>query len=208
VSAKLTVCMIVRDEEAFLPGALLSVRPIADELVIGIDDRTTDATERIARMAGARVHRFTWSDDFSAARNIGLSKARKDWILMIDADDRLTEWGRATLVQVLRKPDSRVEGYCFQAANCFRDGRLMYHSPTSVRLWPNHSGVRYAGRVHEQPTRQGRLLKAGILRGGVMLQHLGYDPQIKAQRGKDERNLRLLQLQYADHGQRVEVTNA
>ncbi len=176
--------------------------PIADEIIVGVDDRTTDATARIARAAGARVHFTTWTYDFSAARNIGLDKARKDWILMIDCDDRLTEWGCATIKEVLRKPDARVDGYCFQVANCFLDGRLGQYDVTSIHLWQKSQHIRYVGRAHEQPMRDGKRLRSGVLSGGIMMTHLGYDPEVYARRQKDNRARTLLEMQLAERPDR------
>ena len=175
------------------------MRGIADEIIVGIDERTTDQTESIARACGARIYRFTWSDDFSKPRNLGLVRASKDWILTLDADARLTPWGAATIREVLRKPDQRVEGYCFLSGNYLLDGTRQDHALTSVRLWPRSPDIRYIGRVHEQPARHGRILHAGVLRGGLAFQHFGYDPSLYAARDKDARNLRLLELQYAEH---------
>jgi len=194
VSAKLTVCMIVRDEEALLPGALHSVGPIADELIVGVDDRTTDATERIARAAGARIHHFTWCDDFSAARNIGLAKVRKDWVLVIDADERLTPFGAGMVRAVLRQPNTRVDGYCLETSQCTLAGREGRRDISTVRLWPNNPQTRYAGRVYEHPRHHGKMLTGGVLRGAIGLVHYGGDPDIFETRRKTERNQRLFMM--------------
>jgi len=65
------------------------VSPLVDEIVV-VDTGSTDATRRIARARGARLYSFTWADDFAAARNHGVARARGRWILYIDAD----EWMR------------------------------------------------------------------------------------------------------------------
>ncbi len=191
--------MIVRDEEALLPGALQSVRAIADELVVGIDDRTTDRTETIARAAGCRIHRFQWVDDFAAVRNIGLNKASKDWVLVIDADERLTPWGEGMIRAVLRRPDPRITGYAFQCAITTLDGRTQETDVTSARLWRNDNALRYSDCVHEQIARNGKPVPTGVLRGGVGMVHYGYDPSLSKKRDKDQRNLRLLEKRLADH---------
>ena len=80
--ATLSICMIVKNEEASLAKCLLSVTPIADEIII-VDTGSTDRTKEIATVFGAKVYDFKWSDDFSAARNFSLSKASGDWIFRI-----------------------------------------------------------------------------------------------------------------------------
>lgn len=80
-------CMIVRQGEDTLPKALESVRNFVDEIVVGIDDRTTDGTEKIAKEFGARIFWFKWIHDFSYARNLVAHYANYDHILMFDVDD-------------------------------------------------------------------------------------------------------------------------
>jgi len=184
--------LIVRDEEALLPDALRSVS-FADELIVGIDSRTTDRTEEIARSFGAKIHEFEWQDDFSKARNIGIRKARKDFILIIDADDRITDWGKATIREVLRQPRRDVDVYGLLIENRKLDGTLLKVDPLpSVRLFPNHQGIRYHNRVHEV-LKGNKPLQIGWLRGGMAITHYGYDPNLYKQKGKDARNLGLLE---------------
>ncbi len=82
-----SVVMIVRDEAAALPGALASVRG-APEVVI-CDTGSRDGTRDIARKAGARVVDYTWGNDFAAARTFAESHAAHDWIMRLDADERV-----------------------------------------------------------------------------------------------------------------------
>ena len=85
---KLSVCMIVRDEEKNLPRCLESVESVADELII-VDTGSKDNTISIAKDFGAKIFHFEWCDDFSAARNQYLKYATGNWILQIDADEEL-----------------------------------------------------------------------------------------------------------------------
>lgn len=82
----ISLCMIVKDEEETLARCLSSADGIADEIVI-VDTGSTDATKSIAKQFTNRVYDFAWTDDFSAARNYSFSKAKKDYILWLDADD-------------------------------------------------------------------------------------------------------------------------
>src|SRR3990172_9025878 len=84
----ISLCMIVKNEEEHVARCLQSVKDVADEIIV-IDTGSTDATVKIARSFGARVSKFKWIDDFSAARNFGLGKATKEWIFIMDADDVL-----------------------------------------------------------------------------------------------------------------------
>ncbi len=84
-----SLCMIVKDEEANLARCLASVKPIVDEMVV-VDTGSTDRTKDIAEFFGARVYDFDWSGDFAEARNFSLSKAKGDWILIMDADEMIS----------------------------------------------------------------------------------------------------------------------
>ncbi|MFP4101975.1 glycosyltransferase family 2 protein, partial [Coleofasciculus sp.] len=85
----LSLCMIVKNEEASLPQVLESVQPIVDEMVI-LDTGSSDRTIDIAQEYGARVYHFQWCNDFSAARNQALQYVRGRWVLVLDADEVLT----------------------------------------------------------------------------------------------------------------------
>jgi len=73
----LTLCTIVKNEEATLSRTLDSVKGVVDEIVV-LDTGSGDRTREIARESGARVYDFEWCDDFAAARNESLKHARGD----------------------------------------------------------------------------------------------------------------------------------
>lgn len=82
----ISVCMIVKNEEAVLARCLDCLRPIADEIII-VDTGSSDQTKQIAAQYTDTVYDFEWNDDFSAARNFSFSKASKDYIYIADADE-------------------------------------------------------------------------------------------------------------------------
>lgn len=86
-SATVSALVIAKDEERDLPGCLESLREIADEIVVLVDDSTTDATEDIARKAGCRVERRRF-DDYARQRQAALELCTKDWVLWLDCDER------------------------------------------------------------------------------------------------------------------------
>ncbi len=81
-----SVCMIVKNEEAQLRQCLQSLLPIADEIIIA-DTGSTDRTKEIAAEFTDKIYDFPWIDDFAAARNFVFSKATKDYIYTADADE-------------------------------------------------------------------------------------------------------------------------
>lgn len=86
MAVKLSLCMIVKNEETVLKRCLASVGDLADEIVI-VDTGSTDETKNIARSFTDAVYDYLWKDDFAAARNYSFSKATGDYLMWLDADD-------------------------------------------------------------------------------------------------------------------------
>ncbi len=89
----ISLCMIVKNEEAILSRCLDSVADLMDEIII-VDTGSSDGTKEIAKKYTSKVFDFTWIDDFSAARNFAFSKATMDYIYSADADEMLDEENR------------------------------------------------------------------------------------------------------------------
>lgn len=86
----ISLCMIVKNEEAVLARCLASYAPVVDEIII-IDTGSTDKTKDIARKYTDLVYDFTWTGNFSDARNYSFSKATQEYIFCADADEVLDE---------------------------------------------------------------------------------------------------------------------
>lgn len=82
--------MIVRDEEAVLPRCLESVKDLVHEMVV-VDTGSVDSTPDIIQKYTGKVPRFTWVNDFAAARNYSFSLCTGDFIIWLDADDVIPE---------------------------------------------------------------------------------------------------------------------
>ncbi len=89
----ISLCMIVKDEEAFLARCLDSVADLVDEIVI-VDTGSTDATKEIAARYTDKIYDFQWINDFAAARNFAFSKCTMEYIYSADADEVLDEENR------------------------------------------------------------------------------------------------------------------
>ena len=105
---RLSACMIVKNEEKMLERTLPSLSKYADEIIL-VDTGSSDHTLEVAKKYGAKLHRFTWINDFSAARNESLKYASGDWILWIDADEFLKEDDLKSLKKIL--VDSKDNAY-------------------------------------------------------------------------------------------------
>lgn len=86
----ISVCMIVKDEEACLRECLEQVSQFADEIVI-VDTGSKDATKKIAYAFTEKVYDYTWQNDFAAARNYAFSLGTCDYLMSVDADERFTK---------------------------------------------------------------------------------------------------------------------
>jgi glycosyltransferase involved in cell wall biosynthesis len=145
--ASLDLVMIARNESRCIARALHSVRPWVDAMWV-LDTGSQDDTVAIAQAHGAQVAHFTWCDDFSAARNAALALSQADWVLVLDADEWLAGPGLA-----LKGLRERAPGFLAQVqvvSQFENDAGLLQEAPSWItRVLPR--GVRYAGRVHEQP---------------------------------------------------------
>jgi GT2 family glycosyltransferase/glycosyltransferase involved in cell wall biosynthesis len=188
---RLSVCLIAKNEEAFLAQCLRSVRGLASQIVV-VDTGSTDRTVEIAREHGAEVHSYAWSDDFSAARNAALEHARGDWVLILDADEELLPEQAEVLAGEIRV--SGVLGYRLPIIDIGREQEGRSYVP---RLFRNAPALFFLGRVHEQAfsSIQVRCQQWGLKHqlGKAALLHHGYASGLVAGRNKIERNLRLLQ---------------
>jgi tetratricopeptide (TPR) repeat protein len=138
----LTLCIIAKDEEASIGQAIKSALAVVDEIVVG-DTGSTDNTRLIAEGYGARVVDVAWDDDFAAARNAVLAESGSDWILFLDADERLQPLRPIEMQRLL--DDGDVAGYRVEVLST---GEVESRED-SVRLFRNHPYVRYCYPVHE-----------------------------------------------------------
>ncbi|HEU5397110.1 MAG TPA: glycosyltransferase, partial [Verrucomicrobiae bacterium] len=187
---RLSVCLIVKNEEKFLPQCLASIKPVADQIVV-VDTGSTDRTVAIAKEQGAEVHSFAWCDDFAAARNAALEHATGDWVLILDADEELPSTEQAKLKADLRRSD--VIAFRLPLVDKGDEAHGCHCVP---RLFRNAPGVFYRGRIHEQVFPSliafGKRFQLKTAVGTAQLLHHGYAPEIVRDRNKVERNLKLL----------------
>jgi glycosyltransferase involved in cell wall biosynthesis len=202
--SSLTLCMIVKDEAAFLAGCLESVKGVVDSIVV-VDTGSTDATVAIAESHGAEVVHHVWSEDFAAARNAGLervSRTKDRFVLVLDADERLGPGAQKALRAALKRADFDLGFLALHDATALDAepadviaGRSRRGEPVLLpRLLRFEADLRYEGRVHEQVTdwaaRPGR--RFATIDAPIV--HYGAVPGLRAAKGKGDRNRRLLEL--------------
>jgi glycosyltransferase involved in cell wall biosynthesis len=182
--------LIVRDEAPVLDGCLASVADVVDEIVV-VDTGSVDGTPYIAARYGGRIIPYVWSDDFADARNVGLDAARGEWILYIDADERLRHRGRAAVRALLSGTGEVAFRVLFrpnQVSTLYREHRLWRHDPR----------IRFRGQIHEKVTPAIALVASADRRSvsdcDLLIEHLGYEGD---QAHKHRRNLPLLRAELA-----------
>ena len=138
---KISVSMIVKNEEEIIEKALKSVKDF-EEIVItdtGSDDDTFECAQKYTN----KTFHFSWIDDFSVARNFSLDQCKNEWRLILDADDELEEGGLEKIQKVLNCIEPTVDAILFDIH--FQDK----FSHSQIRLIKK--GVKYLFPIHEYP---------------------------------------------------------
>jgi glycosyltransferase involved in cell wall biosynthesis/Tfp pilus assembly protein PilF len=197
IDTRLSVCLIVKNEEHFLAQCLNSVRGLASQIIV-VDTGSTDRTVEIAREFGAEIYAFKWTDDFAAARNAALEHATGDWVLILDADEELPVAQHERLRADMKQADAIAFRLPLVNRGQEAEGRSFV-----PRLFRNAPGNHYFGRIHEQifssllPKCTAWGLKTSL--GTAEILHHGYTKEMVRDRNKIERNLKLLPQAIAEN---------
>ena len=168
--ATLSLCMIVKNEEAHLAKCLMSVKPVVDEMIV-VDTGSSDRSKDIAAVLGARVFEYQWTNDFSEARTYSLAHACGDWILVRDGDEVISSLDYGLLQKITKQRPAKNRAYIMVTRNytnnpgsrgwVANEGRYIEEEAGAgwvpspkVRLFVNDQRVRFVNPVHElvEPT--------------------------------------------------------
>jgi glycosyltransferase involved in cell wall biosynthesis len=196
----LSLCMIARDEEKLLERCISSVRDFADEIIIA-DTGSKDRTAEIAKKYTDNVYNFEWADDFSAARNFSISKATKDWILVLDADETIAEDDMKKLKELIQESDADAyrliqRNYSYSTKGnpvpgdyAPASGYRSYFPSVLTRLFRN-KGYKFSNKVHELVEDS---IKGKIVNSGIAIHHMRDDSK-----DRDALYIRLCEKQIQD----------
>jgi glycosyltransferase involved in cell wall biosynthesis len=148
---KLSVVIIALNEEDRIEDALKSCSGIADEIVV-VDSYSTDRTVEIARQYGAKIYKNKFTD-YGSQKNFALEKAENQWILNLDADERVSDILEKELLKLKQIPGDPID----------TNGFLINRKTFYLSRWIKHSGwypdrklrlfrkdkSRWQGRIHE-----------------------------------------------------------
>ena len=171
----ISLCMIVKNEEDWVEGAVQSVRSIVNEVII-VDTGSTDATQERIQTLGFNSFKIPWNDSFAEARNASLAHATEPWILVLDADERIAAKDLPRIVDATTRSDA--DGYHLIQRNYVFGNQVLgwvsnrgdyeeganysgYVDNPLIRLFRNSPEIHFTGAVHEiiDPTRLSERLK-------------------------------------------------
>lgn len=188
---RVSLCMIVRNEERCIKRCLESAAPFVDEIII-VDTGSTDNTKKICYEYGAELYDFNWEDDFSKARNFAVEKTFGPWILWMDADEELCVSDMAGLKNLLCTAKHSflsldiIHFYGEEPANLNKS----YHS-AGFRLFRKKENHYFTGEIHERLNVLEEEIGVDMnLTKFAYIKHYGYMDSFY--KNKSDRNLNIL----------------
>lgn len=153
----LSVVIITKNEEGMIETCLESVK-LADELVI-MDNGSSDKTKQIAKKYTDKVFEFN-GHDFAALRNEAMKKIAGDWVLFVDADERVLEPLKQEILQITNTDDGKYSAYAVSRQNIIF-GQAVSYGPYKhdwvIRLIKVNAFENWIGEVHEYVKFKGEL---------------------------------------------------
>jgi glycosyltransferase involved in cell wall biosynthesis len=145
----LALCMMVKNEQQFLPYCLGSIYKYCDELIV-VDTGSTDRTIEIAEAFNAYVIKAPWKDDFSLIRNISQAPAKSDWIIWLDGDEVLSDSGAKKIKHQLLT-DSSADFFLCPRVNFWHDLKHAFAYPDyQYKIYRNNINLKWSGKIHEK----------------------------------------------------------
>ena len=144
----LTVVILTKNEEENITDVIKNVDQLTKNILI-VDSGSEDKTVELAKAAGARVIYRVWDNDFSAQRNFALKYITTEWVLYLDADERLTESIIAEIKKVINENKKALYKFERRTSAFGKDFKYGVLSPDYVkRMFPVKNG-KWQGKVHE-----------------------------------------------------------
>lgn len=200
---RLSLCMIVKDEEDHIGKCLNSIKDVVDEMII-VDTGSSDRTVEICKSFGAQVVDFPWNGSFSDARNYGLDRATGDWILWLDADEEVDSSDVYKLRDALYCDDYLLSIHLINYYGDLPDSNKTFDI-AHTRLFRNHKGFKFLNKIHEMlNVNEVLTIKDNIQTIKtipIKVYHYGYLDPVNENKKKFERNLEMLKKEVAqkDH---------
>ena len=157
----ISLCLIAKNEEEVIGRCIESVIDIIDEIIV-VDTGSTDKTIEVAEKYGAKVYNFTWIDDFAAARNYSFSKASKEYIFWLDADDILFPGDKEKFKELKESLDGTVDAVSMNYVLSVDENNKPLSSVRRNRLVKRENNFSWIGKVHEYLEVYGNIISSDI----------------------------------------------
>lgn len=184
-----SLCMIVKNEENDLAKCLKSVKPIIDEMIV-VDTGSADRTKELARIFGAKIFDYKWTDDFSDARNYSISRASGSWIFVLDADEVISSRDYKAFKNIINENTDKLAAYLVTTRNYSNKSNTIgwmintgeysdeetgggWMPTTKARLFHNNSRIRFDYPVHEMLDPSLLREKARVRECNIPVHHYG-----------------------------------
>lgn len=158
---QISLCMIVKDEEEVIGRCLESVKNLVDEIII-VDTGSTDKTKKIVSQYTDKIFDFEWADDFSKARNFSFSKATKDYILWLDADDVILDEDEKKFLDLKQRLDGTVDLYQMKYNYTVDQNDNPTLVQVRARLLKREKNYKWVSPIHEVIIPTGKIEKVDI----------------------------------------------
>lgn len=149
--SKISAVIIARNEETMIRECLESLS-FCDEVIV-IDNNSVDKTVEIAQSFKAKVYK-TNSTDFSELRNLGLNKAEYDWVLYVDADERIEDDLKEEMIKAIQSTE--FNSYFIKRKNFYLGKNQWPYIETILRLFRKENISGWFGEIHESPKITGK----------------------------------------------------
>ena len=163
--ARLSVLYIVRNEQDLIERSLVSLQPIADEVIV-VDTGSMDKTLKICRkFPFVRIFGHAWLHDFSQTRNYGIRQCTGDWILSMSADEMLDPGSASAIRTAVNNAKQNVAAFGLRIVD--HETALDPRAPTNstsffgspqIRLFRKHKQIVFEGKVGESVTRTAKII--------------------------------------------------
>ncbi len=203
---KISLCMITKNEEKFLKQCLDSIKDLVDEIII-VDTGSTDKTKEIAKEFNAKIFDFKWIDDFSAARNESLKHATCDWILVLDADETISEKDHKNIKKVIKENKFPIVSFnqrhytndqkptlISSKSDPYKESQEFkgYTETQILRLFKNNLNLEFEGKIHETIAPIMQKLNLKFIKTDIPIHHYQFLKPKTEQKDKQTKYLNLL----------------
>jgi glycosyltransferase involved in cell wall biosynthesis len=186
----ITLCMIVKNEEENLKNCLNNVALFVDEIIV-VDTGSIDRAKSIALEFTNKVYDFEWGNDFSAARNFSILKATNDWILVLDADEYLSQFNNESISTFIGDKSNENKVGRIERINILEDGIGDKRYTERISRLFNKKYFQYEGTIHEQiVSKDGTAYNAAPI--DITAYHIGYTKEAVDKTNKLKRNMDML----------------